>query len=408
MKRLLLFLCLISVLLRRGICDQLRRSISNQPDFVSRFGASRVRRGDDDHENDHDDEHDDHDDDHDDHDDDHDHGDEEGDTESWTRAKAFGYASLANAVISLLSLAGIAIVICNQKCITDKKSQILIFDFFIALGISTMLGDTFFHILPKVMGLHGHEEGSDEHGDHAGHSDEEDSHAEEEAKYKLALGRMALTVGMMYLFWILESLTSISNFGGHGHSHGPAPSALANNVLDVDDENLKRGEVEVPTQDTASIVGVAIGDVMHNFVDGIAIGVSWRFGWQLGMATTIAIFLHELPHELGDFAIYQNFGLSIWKALLLNLFSACCSFGGLFLGLSLAEKTEAGNWLLSATIGLFIYISLVNILPQLKLTSKTPNRWARFAVQNAGLLIGFIAMALLGAYEEAISDSLAS
>ena len=75
--------------------------------------------------------------------------------------------------------------------------------------------------------------------------------------------------------------------------------------MDVDDENLKRGEVEVPTQDTASIVGVAIGDVMHNFVDGIAIGVSWRFGWQLGMATTIAIFLHELPHELGDFAIYQ-------------------------------------------------------------------------------------------------------
>ena len=79
----------------------------------------------------------------------------------------------------------------------------------------------------------------------------------------------------------------------------------ANNVLDVDDEALKPGEVEVRTQDTAGIVGVAVGDVMHNFVDGIAIGVSWRFGWQLGMATTIAIFLHELPHELGDFAIYQ-------------------------------------------------------------------------------------------------------
>jgi len=407
MKRLLLFFCLISVLLQRGIGDQIGRSISSQKYFVSRLGASRVKRaGDEDHD-DHDDDdedHDDHDDDHE--DDDHDHGDEEGDLETWTRAKAFGYASLANAIISLLSLAGIAIVICNQKCIKDKKSQELIFDFFIALGISTMLGDTFFHILPKVMGIHGHEEGSDENGDHAGHSDE--SHAEEDAKYKLALGRMALTVGMMYLFWILESLTSISNFGGHGHSHGPAPSAPANNVLDVHDEALKPGEVEVRTRDTAGIVGVAVGDVMHNFVDGIAIGVSWRFSWQLGMATTIAIFLHELPHELGDFAIYQNLGLSIWKALLLNLFSACCSFGGLFLGLSLAEKTEAGNWLLSATIGLFIYISLVNILPQLKLTNTTPNRWARFAVQNAGLLIGFIAMALLGAYEESISDSLAS
>ncbi|CBY43567.1 unnamed protein product, partial [Oikopleura dioica] len=296
MKRLLLFFCLISVLLQRGIGDQIGRSVSSQKYFVSRLGASRVKRaGDEDHD-DHDDDdedHDDHDDDHE--DDDHDHGDEEGDLETWTRAKAFGYASLANAIISLLSLAGIAIVICNQKCIKDKKSQELIFDFFIALGISTMLGDTFFHILPKVMGIHGHEEGSDENGDHAGHSDE--SHAEEDAKYKLALGRMALTVGMMYLFWILESLTSISNFGGHGHSHGPAPSAPANNVLDVHDEALKPGEVEVRTRDTAGIVGVAVGDVMHNFVDGIAIGVSWRFSWQLGMATTIAIFLHELPHE---------------------------------------------------------------------------------------------------------------
>lgn len=75
--------------------------------------------------------------------------------------------------------------------------------------------------------------------------------------------------------------------------------------MDVHDEALKPGEVEVRTRDTAGIVGVAVGDVMHNFVDGIAIGVSWRFSWQLGMATTIAIFLHELPHELGDFAIYQ-------------------------------------------------------------------------------------------------------
>lgn len=45
----------------------------------------------------------------------------------------------------------------------------------------------------------------------------------------LALGRMALTVGMMYLFWIMESLSSIAGFGGHGHSHGPQPSAPAVN-----------------------------------------------------------------------------------------------------------------------------------------------------------------------------------
>lgn len=76
--------------------------------------------------------------------------------------------------------------------------------------------------------------------------------------------------------------------------------------MDLDETLGKTSEVGITKEkDKASIIGVAVGDIMHNFVDGIAIGVSWRYSWQLGMATTIAIFLHELPHELGDFAIYQ-------------------------------------------------------------------------------------------------------
>mgnify|MGYP000602576035 CR=1 FL=1 len=84
--------------------------------------------------------------------------------------------------------------------------------------------------------------------------------------------------------------------------------------------------------------------------------------WSTGLATSIAIILHELPHELGDFVIYKKFGLSNAKALGANLFAAMISFGGLYLGLSLAQETEAANWLLSIVTGLFIYIALVDIV----------------------------------------------
>jgi len=59
-------------------------------------------------------------------------------------------------------------------------------------------------------------------------------------------------------------------------------------------------------------------------------------GWETGLATTIALFLHELPHELSDFTIYIKFGLSNAKALGANLFSAMFSYGGLYTGLALS------------------------------------------------------------------------
>jgi len=101
----------------------------------------------------------------------------------------------------------------------------------------------------------------------------------------------------------------------------------------------------------------------------MAVGVSWGVGWTTGLATSIAILLHELPHELGDFVIYKKFGLSNVKALGANLFAAMISFGGLYLGLSLAQETDAANWLLSVVTGLFIYIALVDIVSRFSFNS---------------------------------------
>ena len=77
---------------------------------------------------------------------------------------------------------------------------------------------------------------------------------------------------------------------------------------------------------------VLVGDGIHNFADGIAIGAAFRSSLTIGATTSVAVLLHELPHEFGDFAIFVASGLSVKKALTLNLLSALSAYLGLFLG----------------------------------------------------------------------------
>ena len=77
---------------------------------------------------------------------------------------------------------------------------------------------------------------------------------------------------------------------------------------------------------------VLVGDGIHNFADGIAIGAAFRASLTIGATTSAAVLLHELPHEFGDFAIFVASGLSVKKALALNLLSALSAYLGLFIG----------------------------------------------------------------------------
>ncbi|VDL64783.1 unnamed protein product [Nippostrongylus brasiliensis] len=80
---------------------------------------------------------------------------------------------------------------------------------------------------------------------------------------------------------------------------------------------------------------ILLGDGVHNFIDGIAIGTSFMSSTKLGIITSIAVICHELPHELGDFAVLIESGLSTATALGFNLLSALTAFLGLFVSISL-------------------------------------------------------------------------
>ncbi|MBQ7747425.1 MAG: ZIP family metal transporter, partial [Paludibacteraceae bacterium] len=107
-----------------------------------------------------------------------------------------------------------------------------------------------------------------------------------------------------------------------------------------------------------------MADGIHNFTDGILIAVSWMISYEVGLSTTIAIFIHELPQELSDYGILIKAGFSKSKALLYNLLSAASAILGAVLALLVGQSIEGfAVYLLPVAAGCFIYLSLFSLLP---------------------------------------------
>uniref|UniRef100_H2YIP3 Uncharacterized protein n=1 Tax=Ciona savignyi TaxID=51511 RepID=H2YIP3_CIOSA len=146
---------------------------------------------------------------------------------------------------------------------------------------------------------------------------------------------------------------------------------------------------------------IIMGDGLHNFSDGLAIGAAFSSSIAAGLGTSLAVFCHELPHELGDFAILLQAGMSIKKAVLYNGLSACMAFIGVIIGLLIGEYTTSVKlWLLAVTAGGFLYVALVDMLPTMKESALEEDGFVRFIFQNIGFILGVIFMLLIALYEE--------
>lgn len=119
-----------------------------------------------------------------------------------------------------------------------------------------------------------------------------------------------------------------------------------------------------PAKPTVALV--VLGDSVHNLIDGMVIAATFIASIPLGIVTTIAVAAHEIPQEIGDFAILLHEGLSRKKVLMLNFISALAALLGAFLVLLLGEFVE--NFIpfaLSLTAGFFIYIAAADIIPDI-------------------------------------------
>jgi zinc and cadmium transporter len=109
---------------------------------------------------------------------------------------------------------------------------------------------------------------------------------------------------------------------------------------------------------------ILVGDALHNFVDGVAIAVAFAESVPLGIVTSIAVIAHEVPQEVGDFAILLESGYSKSRAFALNTLSSLAAVpGAIITYFALPLVQPLTPYLLSISAASFIYIALADLVP---------------------------------------------
>lgn len=241
--------------------------------------------------------------------------------------------ALAVGVVSLISLIGLFALSLNERFLRGALGSL------VALAAGALLGDALIHLVPEAL-----------------------------AEYPDALLVSLLIIGGVLVFFVLEK------FLHWHHSHGE--------------------EEFSPEHERIHPVGhlVLASDGVHNFIDGLIIGAAFLISPEAGIATTIAVVLHEIPQEVADFGLLIHAGFSRAKALFVNFLTALTAFLGLALAFLIGEAYESLVPLMAAfAAGAFIYIALADLVPELQ---KTTGR-RRSATQFVALLIGIGAMVAL-------------
>ncbi len=148
---------------------------------------------------------------------------------------------------------------------------------------------------------------------------------------------------------------------GHGHSHSGAKSAGALIIL---------------------------GDSIHNFVDGVLIAAAFLTDVQLGIVTSLAVAAHEIPQEVGDFAILLDSGYSRGKALFYNVLASLTTvLGGVLAYFSLEDLHDSLPYFLALAASSFIYIAVADLIPSLHTKTDMKTSLQQIALIAAGVFL---------------------
>nr|XP_061811296.1 zinc transporter ZIP13-like [Nerophis lumbriciformis] len=227
----------------------------------------------------------------------------------------------------------------------------------LSFAIGGLLGDVFLHLLPEAWALSG-------------------SSASKEKHY-MAQGLWVIT-GLL-AFLLLEKIFSDQDGQKDSPSHSHLNScSTASSVCSEKARVLYgNGSQKAPkhqslhkTSENVKTSGYLnlLANCIDNFTHGLAVAGSFLVSKKVGFLTTFAILLHEIPHEVGDFAILLRAGFDRWSAARLQMSTALVGvLGACFALCSQSPKgTEnATSWILPFTSGGFIYIALVNVVPDL-------------------------------------------
>jgi zinc and cadmium transporter len=144
---------------------------------------------------------------------------------------------------------------------------------------------------------------------------------------------------------------------------------------------------------------VLLGDSIHNFCDGVIIAAAFLTDVRLGVATALAVVLHEIPQEIGDYIVLLNAGLSRARALVYNGISGLASVVGGLAGYWLAADWKAlFPYLLVVAASSFIYVAVADLLPQMQRRLALRETATQVLWLMAGLVVVLLARELLHAH----------
>lgn len=222
-------------------------------------------------------------------------------------------------LISLLGFVGVLTLFFKEEFL----NKIILF--FVAFSAGALIGDSFLHLLPESISEFGNSENN---------------------IFNIFL---YLIFGFVF-FFVFENYINWHHHHNLSHSEICAPKPLSYLIL--------------------------FSDALHNFIDGLIIAASFLVNFSLGIVTVLAIVLHEIPQEFGDFGVLVYGGFKKSRALFFNFFSGLTAiFGGIF-GYFLAKSLEGSLlFLLPFAAGSFIYIASSDLIPEIK-DPKNPKKAA--------------------------------
>ena len=213
------------------------------------------------------------------------------------------YALASVVFVSLLSLIGIVFI-----SISERRLKQIIF-VMVSVAVGSLFGDAFIHLLPQTF-----------------------------KRFDGDVKASLYVLGGIFLFFVLEK------FLLWRHQHTVESSSP---IHPVGYMNL-------------------VADAVHNLIDGMIIGASYLISLPVGLATTMAVIFHEIPHELGNFFVLLYAGFTRSRALFFNFISACFAILGTIISLLIESKIETFSVvMLPLAAGGFIYIAGSDLVPEL-------------------------------------------
>jgi len=209
-----------------------------------------------------------------------------------------------------------------------------------------------------------------------------------ESEYSLDAHALGLTLLLGLLsFFILEKLV-LWRHCHHDHCDVHLPETAENTSPSHGHSHAHKGQA------TGTLI--LIGDGIHNFVDGILIAAAFMTDLHLGIVTALAVAAHEIPQELGDFAILLQSGFKRKKALYYNILSSMGTvIGALIAYFALAEMQQFLPYILVIAASSFIYIAVADLIPGLHHKVKPSETLQQVSLIAAGTLFIFIAHSTL-------------